>query len=34
VLLSNTIDYDELLTGYKRQSTYQCLISIPITLVG
>lgn len=33
-LLSNSIDYDELKTGFRRQSLYQCLIYVPMTFVG
>lgn len=31
VLLSDAIDYDELLTGHRRASMYQCLLYVPFT---
>ena len=34
VLLSNSIDYDQLKTGFRRQSLYQCLIYVPMTFVS
>lgn len=34
VLLCNSIDYDELITGYRRHSFYQCLIYAPVTFFG
>jgi len=34
VLLSNSIDYDQLKTGFRRQSLYQCLMYVPLTFVS